>query len=123
MGTRAGDSDTPPLMIDSFVETQIEAKPLTDVIRLNRDYVRDGDTVWEMSDGALRIRDVDIVFEDATYAYIADGLSDQAQVVTTNLSTVVDGAPLRLEGSAGTPEQGTLPEAASASSSSSSASN
>ena len=115
MGYRSDEADVPPLMIGSFVEANIEAKELTDVIRLSRDYVREGDTVWEMENGVLRIRDVDIIFRDAEYAYIADGLDDQAQIVTTNLSTVVNGAPLRIEGSQGTPEQGTLPEAASAS--------
>ena len=113
MGYRSGEADVPPLMIGSFVEANIEAKVLTDVIRLSRDYVREDNTVWEMENGVLRIRDVDIVFRDAEYAYIADGLDDQAQIVTTNLSTVVDGAPLRIEGSQGTPEQGTLPEATS----------
>jgi hypothetical protein len=42
---------------------------------------------------------VSIVFRDAQYAYIESGLKDGARVVTTNLSTVSDGAPLRLEGS------------------------
>ena len=115
MGYRAGEAGVPPLMIGSFVEANIEATELADVIRLNRDYVREGDTVWEMENGALRIRDVDIIFQDAEYAYIADGLDERDQVVTTNLATVVDGAPLRIEGSQGTPEQGTLPEAPSAS--------
>lgn len=117
------DADAPPLMIGSFVEATIDAKPLADVIRLNRDYIRNNDTVWVMEDGVLRIRPVDIVFRDATYAYIAGGLDEQAQVVTTNLATVVDGAPLRLEASESTPEQGTLPEASAEASSSASPSN
>lgn len=89
------NADAPPLMIGSFVEADIEAKPLQDVMRLSRDYIRDDDTVWEMKDGMLRIREVDIIFQDAVYAYIASGLASGAQVVTTNLSTVVEGAPLR----------------------------
>ena len=111
MGYRS--AGVPPLMIGSFVEAHIEAQALTDVIRLNRDYVRENDTVWVMESGVLRIRDVDIVFRDATHAYIAGGLDEQTEVVTTNLATVADGAPLRLEGSQDTPEQGMLPEAAS----------
>ncbi|MDR8393187.1 efflux RND transporter periplasmic adaptor subunit [Aliifodinibius sp. S!AR15-10] len=89
----------PALMVGSFVEASIKARELPDVFRLNRDYIRTGETVWVMEDGKLRIRDVDIVFRDAQYAYIGDGLNEQDQVVTTNLSTVVDGASLRLEGS------------------------
>jgi len=53
--------------------------------------------VWVNDAGQLRIREVQVVFRDPDYAYIGAGLSEDDQVVTTNLSTVVDGAPLRLE--------------------------
>jgi RND family efflux transporter MFP subunit len=93
------NADGPRMMIGSYVEAHMQGAPLEGVIRLNRDYLRSDDTVWEMEDGQLRIRDVSVAFRDAEYAYIEDGLADQAQVVTTNLSTVSEGAPLRLEGS------------------------
>ena len=96
---RSEHSGMPSLMIGSFVETNIKAEELKNVIRLNRDYVRQDETVWVMEDGKLRIHEVNIVMQDANYAYISDGLSGDAQVVTTNLSTVTDGARLRLEGS------------------------
>ncbi len=96
---RDENSGAPSMMIGSFVETSIKAVELEDVIRLNRDYVRQDETVWVMEDGKLRIHEVDIVMQDANYAYISDGLSENARVVTTNLSTVTDGAGLRLEGS------------------------
>jgi RND family efflux transporter MFP subunit len=102
------NADGPRLMIGSYVEAHMQGAPLEDVIRLNRDYLRSDDTVWEMEDGQLRIRDVSVAFRGAEYAYIDDGLADQAQVVTTNLSTVTEGAPLRLEGS----EEQPVPEPA-----------
>lgn len=105
---RTDNPDAPALMIGSFVEVNIRGEELTDIIRLNRDYIRKDETVWVMEDGRLRIRDVDIVFRDARFAYITRGLDEQDQVVTTNLTTVVDGARLRLEGSDGEPEQDTL---------------
>jgi RND family efflux transporter MFP subunit len=87
----------PPLMIGAFVETRIGARKLTDVFRLPRDLVRSDRTVWVMADGKLSVRDVDIAFEDTEFVYIRDGLRLGEQIVTTNLSTVVDGAPLRLK--------------------------
>ena len=87
----------PPLMIGAFLKTEIEGKKLEDVVRLNRDYLRQNETVWVMEDGKLRIRDVEIIFRDEHYAYITGGLYEDDQVVTTNLSTVVDGAALRVE--------------------------
>lgn len=95
---KTDDPDLPRLMLGSFVEVHIPADTLKDVIRLNRDYVRDDNTTWVMDDGKLSIRDVEIVFRDARYAYIKSGLENGDQIVTTNLSTVSEGAPLRLGG-------------------------
>lgn len=93
------DADLPRLMIGSFVEANIRTQQLEDVIRLNRDFIREEETVWVMQDEKLDIRDVEILFRDTKYAYINKGLNPNEKVVTTNLSTVTDGAPLRLEAS------------------------
>lgn len=87
----------PTLIINAFVEAHIQAGELKNVVRLNRDFVREGETVWVMKDEKLQIREVDILFEDARYAYIRDGLEEGEKVVTTNLATVTEGAGLRLE--------------------------
>lgn len=100
LSREAGNSGKPPLMIGSYVETHITGKPIEDVIRISRDHLRKNDTVWVMEDDQLRIREVDIVFRDKDHAYIREGLADGDRIVTTNLSTVVDGAGLRLEGEA-----------------------
>ena len=89
-----------PLMVGSFVEARIEGKPIEDVIQMKRDFLRQNDTVWLKEDGVLKIRKVKIVFRDQGYVYIRTGLSENDQVVTTNLATVLDGSPLRLEGDA-----------------------
>lgn len=98
----------PRLIIGSFVESSIRADEISNVFRVNRDYLRQDDTIWVMEDGKLSIREVDILFRDAQYAYIRNGLNAQDQVVTTNLSTVTDGAPLRLEGTGSQTEQDTV---------------
>ncbi|MBC5992236.1 efflux RND transporter periplasmic adaptor subunit [Pontibacter cellulosilyticus] len=100
---RRTDADTvPPLLIGTFVDAHIQAKQLRGVVRLNRDYLRQDNTVWVMKDGKLNIRKVEVLFEDPEYAYISKGLSDGEMVVTTDLSTVVEGSELRTEGSKAT---------------------
>ena len=94
---KASMDTLPPLMIGAFVESHIQAREIQDVVRLNRDYLRQGGTVWVMEDRKLRIRNVEVVFQDADYAYIRKGLSDNDQVVTTDLSTVVEGSDLRTQ--------------------------
>jgi len=93
----AYENDTlPTLIINAFVEAEIEAEEIQNTIRLNRDYVREGETVWVMEDKKLQIRAVDILFEDARFAYIKSGLQPGDQVVKTNLATISEGARLRL---------------------------
>ncbi len=48
-----------------------------------------------MRDGALAIAPVDIVFRDARYAYVREGLESRDRVVTSALATVEEGVPLR----------------------------
>ncbi len=94
---RPENKSLPPLMIGTFVEVRIEAGEIPDVVQLNRDYLRANNTVWVVQDETLAIRPVKIVFEDAGHAYISDGLNHRDRVVTTNLSSVRDGASLRLK--------------------------
>lgn len=97
LARKNGGDSIPPLMMGTFVEAHIQAREIRDVIRLNRDYLRKDETVWMMEEGKLRIKPVEILFQDAQYAYINKGLADNDMVVTTNLSTVVEGSGLRLE--------------------------
>lgn len=88
-------SGAPPLVLDSIVQTVIEGRLLQDVIRLDRDFLRPGDTVWVIKDDRLSIRKAKVIFRDASYAYISEGLEDGDEVVLTNLSRVREGAELR----------------------------
>lgn len=94
----ARDANSPALIIGSIVELRIVGEPLEGVVRLSRAYLRQNDTVWVMVDNALDIREVEVVFSDAEYAYIASGLEAGEHVVTTSLATVTEGLGLRREG-------------------------
>ena len=81
-------------MVGSFVEARIEGKPIEDIIRMDRDYLRQNDTVWIMAEGVLRIRAVDIVFRDQDYVYIP-GLQPKIVIATADLE-LDDGSRLEL---------------------------
>lgn len=87
----------PALMLGTFVRAEIAGRPLEDVVRLERHLVRRNNTVWVIEERQLVIRDVDIVFQDEDYAYVAEGLEEGDQVITNDLASVVSGARLRLE--------------------------
>lgn len=96
----ANETDGPPLILDTLLETHIECRPIENVVRLRREYVHDRDTVWVMKDGKLEIRETKVVFRDAHHAYIGEGLQDGDEVVTTTLATVAAGIGLRKTGEA-----------------------
>jgi multidrug efflux pump subunit AcrA (membrane-fusion protein) len=85
----------PKLMIGTFVEVNIQADSIPDVVRLDRDLVRSNQTAWVMKDSLLEIRELDIILTDNRYAYVRSGLEQGDMVVTTNLSTVSNGIELR----------------------------
>lgn len=91
------DAGTPRLMIGSYVEGRIQGRPIEDVVRLDRDYVRKNDTVWVMQDGRLDVRSLRIAFRDEEHVYVREGLDEDDRIVTTDLATVDDGAPLRVK--------------------------
>ncbi|MEQ8910172.1 MAG: efflux RND transporter periplasmic adaptor subunit [Vicingaceae bacterium] len=90
--------DAPELMIGSFVEAELEGEKIKNVVRIKRDFLRSNNTVWVMENKELKIRKVKVQLMDAHYAYLSEGLKDGAQVVTTNISTVTEGIPLRTAG-------------------------
>ena len=87
----------PELIIGTFVESMIEGNEIKDVVRLDRDFLRDNDKVWVMQNGKLVIRKVEVLLTDSQYAYITNGLQHGEKVITTNLSTVAEGAAVRTE--------------------------
>ena len=97
LAQKTGSEDNSPLVIGSFVEAGVQANEIKDVFRLSRDHVRTNETVWVMVDNKLEIRNVGVLFQDADYAYIDEGLNNDEKVVTTNLSTVTNGVSLRVE--------------------------
>lgn len=105
---RDTDEALPRLMLGEYVTSRIEGRELRNVVRLDRAYIREDDTVWLMVDGRLEIRPVNVVFEDDRYAYIDEGLSEEEDVVTTRLATVQEGLRLRT----GDGDAGNLPRAA-----------
>lgn len=86
---------SPPLVIGSVLDVNIQGREIRDVIRIHREHVREGNTVWLNKEGKLEVSDLSIQFEDADYAYISSGISDGDLVVTTNLRAVTPGAELK----------------------------
>jgi len=71
---------------------------MENVVRLEREFIRDDEKVWVRKDGKLEIRDVVIDFRDGKYVYISEGLDDNDEVVISTLATPAEGIGLKNRG-------------------------
>jgi len=107
---------SPPLLINSFVRAEIQGRLITDVFPIKREYIRSGNQVWIMNENMkLEIRPAEIVFRSKDTVYIRNGFQEGDQIVTTDLSTPVEGMPLRVDNAtreqpSDAPETGRKPE-------------
>ncbi len=91
----ARETEAPPLLLGTVVEARIKGRELRDVVRLKREYLHKGNTVWVYDEGKLAIRTASIVFQDVDYAYLSSGVEAGEQVIATGLATVAEGILLR----------------------------
>lgn len=97
----------PMLLVGSYVQAQVFGPTIRDVVRLPRAVVRDGNLVRIMNDSnELENRRVTIAFREPDSVLISGGIEAGEQIVTTNLSTAVDGLPLRTAGTPTTARSG-----------------
>lgn len=98
-----------PLRIDQYVEASIAGRVLEDVFVISRAALReDREVLLVNTEGEIERREVIVAWADEQTAAISDGLEDGAILVTTPLSTVTGGTPVRatIDGIAPAPVQG-----------------
>ena len=98
-----------PLRIDQYVEAKIAGRVLEDVFVLPREALReDREVLLVNKDNQLERREVIVVWADEQSATISDGLEVGDVLVTTPLSTVTNGTPVRatIDGKAPSPTEG-----------------
>lgn len=88
-------SQLPKMMLGAMLKVELLGKPIHQVIRLDRRYLRKNNTTWVMNNDLLNIVSLQIALSDENYVYVTSGLKDGDLVITTNLSRVSDGAALR----------------------------
>ena len=95
-------NEQPPLLIGEYVRVEIQGPVLEGVVRLPRSALRDNADVWIMKDDCtLQIREVDVVWRDADTVLVRDSLTDEEQVVVSDLAAPVQGMLLAIEASGG----------------------
>lgn len=90
------NQDKPPLLIDTYVQVQIQGSILKDVFVIPRKALREDNRVWVMNkDHELEIRDVTIANRTKDTIVISKGLHDQDKVIISQLPVAIPGMKLR----------------------------
>jgi hypothetical protein len=90
-----------PLVPGMFVEVAIEGRTLRNVIPVPRHAVHDGDEVWVVRDGTLRMLGVTVARRDRDMVYVTEGLEAGELVVVSPMDAVTDGMSVRIPGGPG----------------------
>jgi RND family efflux transporter MFP subunit len=87
----------PPLLIGEYVQMEVQGAEVSDVFRIPRTALKDGDHVWIAEPGGtLAIRKVDPVWRGGDVVLVAEGLSEGDRLIVTGLPAPVAGMPVRV---------------------------
>lgn len=104
------NSDKQKLLLGSFVRADIAGTTLSSVVPINRDHLRDGNTIWLMKDdNTLEIRPVDIAARTSTQVLIERGIEEGEKLIVSGLSAPVSGTPVKLLKKRKNVQRGSLP--------------
>ncbi len=95
----SSDASALPLLLESYVEVEIQGRNAENIVELDRASLRRGGTVFLLSDDfTLDIQKVEILWRREKSVLISDGLKTGDKVIVSPLSSPVAGMKLRLPG-------------------------
>jgi RND family efflux transporter MFP subunit len=93
----AENRNKPKILLGSFVQADIDGTELNAVVPINRDHLRENNSIWLMTgDNTLEIRHVDIIARTDDHVFIESGLENGERLIITGLAAPVAGLPLKL---------------------------
>jgi len=88
-----------PVLLNEYVRVNISGFSIENAYHIPRSALHDDRFVWLATPkGVLEIREVDVVWRDATDVIVSGGLNEGERLILTNLSTPINGMTLRVEG-------------------------
>ena len=95
LSLEGSDDGAPALLLDAYVNVEIEGSEIESVAALERSVIRAGNQAWVMNDrDELEIRPLEVVYGDADSVFVSAGLNQGERLVVSSLSAAVDGLPL-----------------------------
>lgn len=98
LSLREENRGKPKLLLGSYVRAEVEGITIPSGFRIDRSHLRDGNTVWLMSDeGKLDIREVELIFRDQDSVIVSSGVVEGENLVVSPLSSPIAGTPLKMK--------------------------
>ena len=85
------------LFLGSFVKLEIQLPTVKNAIRIPRNLIRAGDTVWVSKEEILEVRKLKISHREPEDLIITEGLIDGDKVITTSLQVATPGMRVRIK--------------------------
>ncbi len=90
------NSEDPKVLLGSYLRAEIQGQEIEQVAKVDRNFVRDGDAVWLLSENnTLEIRPINIVFRGPSHVLISQGLQEGDRLIVTDIPSPTEGMPLR----------------------------
>ncbi|MFH2130798.1 MAG: HlyD family efflux transporter periplasmic adaptor subunit [bacterium] len=92
MNRRSGQM---PLLLNSYVSLDFVGSRIQNVVEIPRKVVKDGNRIWILEKGQLRIRTIQPVWEDEESFYVRNTIKPGELLITSEMTAAVDGMTVR----------------------------
>ena len=86
----------PKLILGTLLNAEIEGEDVDKTIKISRRYIREGDKIYIVSDGIMRIVAPEFVSKTRDYVIIKEGGLDGADLITSPVSMPADGIKVKI---------------------------
>ncbi|MEI6890545.1 MAG: efflux RND transporter periplasmic adaptor subunit [Pontiella sp.] len=88
-----------PMLLNEYVRISIEGNSIENAYHIPRAALHDDHLVWlANSENLLEVREVQVIWRDATDVILSAGVKEGDRLILTNLATPINGLKLRIEG-------------------------
>lgn len=84
-----------PLLINSYVEVEVEGREKRELVSVPRRAIREGNKVYGAAGDELEIRDLDVVWNAPEHVLVARAVKDGEQLIVSPLAGAVEGMKVR----------------------------
>lgn len=96
MSLKPENAEQPRLLVGQSLEAQVLGRNVDNVFSIDREHIHDENNVWVVTkENTLSVRQITVAFQGRDVALVESGLENGERIITSNVSVVSDGMPVR----------------------------